>query len=62
MGEGQSKKSKNQDKYSQFFEASFEMRQHSKSLEREAIKSLKNCDLQKAKAKAFLDKGDLASA
>ena len=46
----------------QLLDASFEMRQQSKMLEKEALKAQKQSDQQKARAKQFLDKNDMVSA
>ena len=62
MGEGQSKQGKRKDPLDQLLDASFEMKQQAKFLEKEAQKSQKQSDAQKARAKQFLDKGDMVSA
>lgn len=46
----------------QLLDASFEMKQQAKYLEKEAQKSQQKADQQKARAKQFLDKGDMVSA
>lgn len=46
----------------QLIDASFEMRQSAKMLEKESQKAQKQADQNKAKAKMFMDKGDMESA
>ena len=43
-------------------DASLEFRMQSKQMEKEAQRAQKNADLQKAKAKQYMDKGDMESA
>ena len=59
MGDKESKHKRIQD---QLFDASFEMKMQAKTMDKEAQKSMAKAEQQKARAKQFLDKGDMESA
>ena len=59
MGDKESKHKRVQD---QLFDASFEMRMQSKMMQKEAEKSMAKAEVQKKRAKQFVDKGDMESA
>ena len=60
MGDKNSKsKEKSIDK---LMDASIEFRMSAKQMEKEALRAEKNAELQKTKAKQYLDKGDMESA
>ncbi len=59
MGNDNSKKKSNNE---QLFEASFEMKQQAKMLEREASKVMKNAEKERSKVAAELKKGNVEFA
>ena len=60
MGKDQSKSKK--DPMDQLLDASFEMRQQSKMLEKESQRAQQKADAEKKRAMGFMNKGDMESA
>ena len=55
-------KNSTEKKMDKLMDASLEFRMQAKQMEKEAVRAQKNAEQQKAKAKTYMDKGDMESA